>query len=107
MLWLKIPVANSFRVKTSFILDSATNVYLTPTLDVSNFKTIDMALIPQEDAVNVSVEVSDDGLTWSTFETLVLPAKYIQVEYNKQLPKNFIRFKADKRTAAYLYLKGA
>ncbi|MDT0149980.1 hypothetical protein Q9R38_25915 [Priestia aryabhattai] len=55
--------------------------------------------------MTVTVEVSDDGLTWSTYDTVSLPARYFQVEYDIKLPKDFIRFKADKRTAAYLYLK--
>ena len=74
-------------------------------MDVKNFNLLDGGFVPQENGVTMKVEISDDGLTWSEVETLILPAKHFQVEYETKLTKDFIRFKADKRTSALLYLK--
>lgn len=74
-------------------------------MDVKNFNTLDGGFVPQADSVTLTVEVSDDGLNWSSVDTLLLPARYLQVEYKTKLSKDFIRFKADKRVSALLYLK--
>jgi hypothetical protein len=95
------------KVKPYLIQDIEDGLFYSPTIDVSGYETMKGVFVPQADNVTLTIEVSDDGLSWTTFDTIVLPKKYYSVHYAIDLPKSHIRFKATSNVGTMLILKGA
>ncbi|OMI07713.1 hypothetical protein BVL54_20025 [Bacillus paralicheniformis] len=107
MLYPKIPPYKVVNVKPIFILNSEDGVFYSPTIDVSGYEKLKGVFVPQGDNAMLTIEVSDDGLEWTTSKTLELPRKYFSASHTISLAQSHIRFKANSNVATTLKLWGS